>query len=45
VRVSNFSAIRLYKKLGFKDVGNRKDYYATEFGREDAILMSLSVIS
>lgn len=45
VRVSNFSAIRLYKKLGFKDVGNRKGYYVTEFGREDAILMSLGVIS
>jgi ribosomal-protein-alanine N-acetyltransferase len=42
VRVSNFSAINLYTKIGFAQVGQRRDYYATEYGREDALLMSRS---
>jgi len=41
VRVSNFPAIRLYFNYGFIEVGRRRDYYRTEFGREDAILMTL----
>ena len=41
VRVSNFPAIRLYRNYGFIEVGRRRDYYKTEFGREDAILMTL----
>lgn len=41
VRVSNFAAIRLYLNHGFIEVGRRRDYYKTEFGREDAILMTL----
>lgn len=41
VRVSNFRAIRLYQNHGFIEVGQRRDYYPTEFGREDAILMNL----
>ena len=41
VRVSNFSAIRLYFNYGFIEVGRRRDYYRTEYGREDAILMTL----
>jgi len=41
VRVSNFRAIHLYQNLGFREVGQRRDYYPTEFGREDAILMNL----
>lgn len=41
VRVSNFPAIRLYLNYGFMEVGRRRDYYRTEFGREDAILMTL----
>lgn len=43
VRVSNFSAIRLYNKIGFVEVGQRRDYYSTEYGREDALLMSRSL--
>lgn len=43
VRVSNFAAIRLYYNHGFVEVGQRRDYYATEFGREDAILMNLNL--
>ncbi|MFV9511851.1 ribosomal protein S18-alanine N-acetyltransferase [Tepidibacillus sp. LV47] len=37
VRVSNHVAISLYKKLGFKEEGIRKNYYADTF--EDAIIM------
>ena len=43
VRVSNFSAIRLYNKAGFAEIGQRRGYYATEYGREDALLMSRSL--
>jgi ribosomal-protein-alanine N-acetyltransferase len=41
VRVSNYAAIRLYLNYGFIEVGRRRDYYKTTFGREDAILMTL----
>ena len=41
VRVSNYSAIALYISLGFKEVGIRRDYYPSAFGREDGILMCL----
>ncbi len=37
VRESNFSAIGLYKKVGFKEVGRRKKYYRSE----DALIMVL----
>ena len=40
VRVSNFRAIRLYQQRGFVPVGERRDYYKTELGREDGLLMS-----
>ena len=39
VRASNFRAIRLYQERGFKKVGERRDYYKTALGREDALLM------
>ena len=39
VRASNLPAQNLYKKLGFINVGRRKNYY--EDNREDAILMAL----
>ena len=41
VRVSNMAAISLYKGLGFKKVGLRKDYYPAESGREDAYVYRL----
>ena len=43
VRASNFPAIRLYLQRGFVQVGERRDYYKTEHGREDALLMSKQV--
>jgi [ribosomal protein S18]-alanine N-acetyltransferase len=39
VRVNNNSAITLYKKLGFKDAGIRKNFY--EEPKEDALIMWL----
>lgn len=39
VRNSNISALNLYKKLNFKEVGIRKNYYSNN---EDAILMKWS---
>ena len=39
VRRSNFAAHILYRKSGFIEIGLRRAYYATETGREDAIVM------
>lgn len=43
VRVSNFRAICLYKQCGFTETGRRRNYYRTEFAREDALLMQRSI--
>ena len=43
VRVSNISAISLYKKYGFKKVGLRKAYYSDN--REDADIMTTDLIT
>lgn len=40
VRKSNFSALNLYKKMGFTAIYERKKYYQNT---EDAIVMELSV--
>lgn len=40
VRVSNYRAIRLYHRLGFTKIAERKDYYRHGLGREDAIVMA-----
>jgi len=42
VRPSNKVAIQLYHKLGFNEVGIRPNYYPSEHGREDALIMALS---
>ena len=39
VRASNAPAIALYEKLGFRQVGRRKNYYRAE--HEDALLMTV----
>lgn len=43
VRASNDTAIRLYDKLGFNQISVRPDYYPSNHGREDAILMALTL--
>ena len=40
VRVSNKIAYRLYEKLGFHEIGERKKYYRLPEGRENAYVMS-----
>ena len=40
VRVSNKIAYRLYEKLGFHEIWERKKYYRLPEGREDAYVMS-----
>lgn len=39
VRPSNEPAIALYRGNGFRVIGRRPDYYPTDSGREDALVM------
>ena len=41
VRPSNKKAMRLYRRRGFAEVGQRKNYYPGEHGREDALILGL----
>ena len=41
VRESNIAAIGLYEKIGFKEIGRRKDYYKKPL--EDAVIMELDL--
>jgi len=43
VRASNSAAQNFYKQCGFSEIGRRKDYYRLGDGRENAVLMSLSL--
>ncbi|MCB1761308.1 MAG: ribosomal protein S18-alanine N-acetyltransferase [Gammaproteobacteria bacterium] len=43
VRASNTAAQRLYTGLGFNEIGLRRGYYPAQNGREDAILLALSL--
>jgi ribosomal-protein-alanine N-acetyltransferase len=43
VRQSNSAARRLYQRSGFTLDGVRKNYYATEGGREEALMMSREI--
>ena len=43
VRLSNRRALGLYTRLGFTQVGRRKDYYPSIDGREDALVLSLAL--
>lgn len=43
VRASNLAAFKLYDKLGFNEIGVRKNYYPTRIGREDALVLALEL--
>ncbi|MBP2196391.1 ribosomal protein S18-alanine N-acetyltransferase [Pantoea cypripedii] len=43
VRASNLPAIALYEQLEFHQVSRRPNYYPTASGREDAIIMALTL--
>jgi len=43
VRPSNLAAFRLYEQTGFKEIGVRPNYYPDEGGREDAIVMAMTL--
>ncbi|MBE4593510.1 ribosomal-protein-alanine N-acetyltransferase [Vibrio navarrensis] len=40
VRESNQRALALYQEAGFNEVDRRRNYYPTQTGQEDAIIMS-----
>tara|TARA_Y100001978_G_scaffold201475_1_gene219910 strand:+ start:1460 stop:1921 length:462 start_codon:yes stop_codon:yes gene_type:complete len=44
VSVENFPAINLYKKLGFKKIGKRKNYYNIKGETKDAFLMQFILL-
>ena len=44
VRASNFSAIHLYLDSGFNQIGERRDYYRTAQGSEDALMMAMELV-
>ncbi len=44
VRRSNARAIALYKKMDFQLVGERKDYYPTVAGSEDALIFAKNLV-
>ncbi len=43
VRPSNVTAVRMYKRYGFERIGVRRGYYPTQGGREDALVMRISL--
>ena len=43
VAASNTNAVALYKGLKFKQTGIRKNYYNSSLGKEDALLMQLTI--
>ncbi len=45
VRISNQAAIDLYQQAGFKEIASRKNYYPALNGKEDAVIMSLALVS
>ena len=43
VRASNRAAIALYEQLDFNEVSIRRNYYPTADGKEDAVIMALTI--
>jgi ribosomal-protein-alanine N-acetyltransferase len=45
VRPSNAAAARLYRRLGFEEVGERPGYYPAHDGRENAVVMRRDLLA
>ncbi len=43
VRPTNRAAIKLYSAFGFNEIGVRRSYYPAARGREDALIMALTL--
>jgi len=43
VRASNLVAYSLYQSMGFNEIGMRQGYYPAKDGREDAMLLALTL--
>ncbi len=43
VRPSNEAALALYRGLGFNEIGERRNYYPAERGRENALVLARSL--
>jgi [ribosomal protein S18]-alanine N-acetyltransferase len=43
VRPSNEVALRLYRSVGFEQIGIRPAYYQAERGREDAVILAANL--
>ncbi len=43
VRTSNLAAFALYDSAGFNEIGQRRGYYPAQGGREDALVLALSL--
>ncbi|CAK0771144.1 (ribosomal protein S18)-alanine N-acetyltransferase [Gammaproteobacteria bacterium] len=43
VRSSNQAAIHLYFSMGFNEIGQRRNYYPSKYGREDALMLARSL--
>jgi len=43
VRPSNHIALRLYRSIGFEQIGIRPAYYQAEDGREDAVILAATL--
>ncbi len=44
VRPSNRAARQFYQKVGFVEVGMRRNYYPARVGREDAVIMAMEML-
>ncbi len=44
VRASNLAARVLYENEGFAEIGQRRDYYPAEHGREDALVYAKALL-
>ena len=44
VRISNLPAISLYESVGFCIIGKRCDYYQSQNGKEDALVMACELM-